>query len=150
MRKVRQKCYASKSCFIINGILSWHGDGAVSLISEKCLEWSCEIGNLISWSKEQWDPMMTNLIKKNRICRSFSLAGWDPKHVTYSSVLCHSGSAACRQAPMHNSYRNNSLSELSSITIGINCDIISTPQSGLLSSGIGLLWHTSWSGYTTL
>lgn len=122
MRKGSGKCYASNSCFIFNDILPWHGDDAVSLMSGKCLAWLCETGNLISWSKEQWDSWLD---KKIRICSSFSLAGWGPEHVTCRSMLYSSGSAACRQAPMHSSYSNNSLSELPVITISINCHTIS-------------------------
>lgn len=66
--------------------------------------------------------------KKIRTCISFSAAGWDTEHAAYRSMQYLSESAACRQAPMHSSYRNNALGELPIIPIGINCHIIITLQ----------------------
>lgn len=58
--------------------------------------------------------------KKNGTCISFLAEDWDTEHVTYRSMQYLSESAACRQVPMQSSYRNNALSELPIIPIGIN------------------------------
>lgn len=68
--------------------------------------------------------MMVGWILKKKL--EYASSQQQAEHLTYRSMQYLSESAACRQAPMHNSCRNNALSELPIILFGVSCRIIST------------------------